>query len=264
MKGRVLIIAGSDSSGGAGIEADIKTVTALGGYAATAITALTAQDTERVHAVFPVTPGFVAQAITVVLNDIGADAVKTGMLLDAPMIEAVAAALAPVPDVPLVVDPVMVATSGARLLAKDAVDALMRRLIPRAAVLTPNLPEAEALLGAAIKTLDDMRGAAARLLTLGARAVALKGGHLPGDRLYDLIATPEESFVLEARRIATRATHGTGCTYASAIAVGLAQGLALRPAVERAHDFVQQAIRTAPQWGRGQGPLNHAQGLRDA
>ena len=264
MKGRVLIIAGSDSSGGAGIEADIKTVTALGGYAATAITALTAQDTERVHAVFPVAPAFVGQAITVVLNDIGADAVKTGMLLDAPMIDAVAAALAPASDVPLVVDPVMVATSGARLLAADAVDALMRRLIPRAAVLTPNLPEAEALLGAAIKTLDDMRGAAARLLALGARAVALKGGHLPGDKLYDLIATPEESFVLEARRIATRATHGTGCTYASAIAVGLAQGLALRPAVERAHDFVQQAIRTAPQWGPGQGPLNHAQGNPDA
>jgi hydroxymethylpyrimidine/phosphomethylpyrimidine kinase len=259
MKGRVLIVAGSDSSGGAGIQADIKTVTALGAYAATAITALTAQDTERFHAIMPVEPGFVRQQMSAVLRDIGADCIKTGMLLDAGIVDAVADCLdADAPGVPLVVDPVMIASSGARLLAEAGVLALKRRLIPRATVLTPNLPEAEALAGCAIASLADMRLAAARLLELGARSVVLTGGHLPGEVLYDVALDARQSFVLEARRIATRATHGTGCTFASAIAASLAQGLAFRPAVERAHAYVQEAIRTAPGFGRGHGPLNHA------
>lgn len=258
MNGRVLIIAGSDSGGGAGIQADIKTVTALGAYAATAITALTAQDTLRVHEIVPVAPAFVRKQIEVVLDDIGADCVKTGMLLDAGVIAATADALAAkAPALPLVVDPVMVATSGARLLDADAVTALKRRLIARAAVVTPNLPEAEALLGDAIASLEDMRRAAARLLALGALAVVLKGGHRAGDTVVDVVRSAEEAFELSAPRIATRATHGTGCTLAAAIAAGLAQGLALRPAVARAHAYVQEAIRTAPEWGRGHGPLNH-------
>jgi hydroxymethylpyrimidine/phosphomethylpyrimidine kinase len=258
MKGRVLIIAGSDSGGGAGIQADIKTVTALGAYAATAITALTAQDTERVHSVLPVGGAFVRLQMDAVLGDIGADCVKTGMLFDGATIDAVADGLdAAAPDVPVVVDPVMLATSGTRLLAEDAIERLKRRLIARAAVVTPNLPEAELLLGERISSLDDMRRAAAALLRLGARAVVVKGGHLPGDLLYDVALDASGAFVMEARRIATRATHGTGCSFASAIAAGLAQGMGFRPAVERAHAYVQAAIRTAPALGRGHGPMNH-------
>ena len=260
MRGRVLIIAGSDSGGGAGIQADIKTVTALGGYAATAVTALTAQNTEGVQGILPVPPDFVRQQIVSVLSDIGTDSIKTGMLLDHGVIEAAAAAIeAGAPGAALIVDPVMVASTGARLLDERAFDALERRLIARATVVTPNAPEAEALTGVRITDLDSMRRAADALLKLGAKAVMVKGGHLPGETLRDLVVTAAgESFVLEAQRVETRHTHGTGCTLASAIAVGLAQGLALRPAIERAHQFVQGAIRAAPGFGRGHGPLNHA------
>ncbi len=259
MKGRVLIIAGSDSGGGAGIQADIKTVTALGGYAATAITALTAQNTVGVQGILPVAPDFVKQQIVSVLGDIGADCIKTGMLLDHGVIEAAADALERgAPDVALVVDPVMIASTGARLLDPRALDAL-ERLIARAAIVTPNAPEAEALTGGRVADLDGMRRAADALLRMGAKAAMVKGGHLPGEILRDLVVSATgESFVIEAPRIATRNTHGTGCTLASGIAAGLAQGLALRPAVERAHGFVQEAIRTAPGLGRGHGPLNHA------
>lgn len=246
--------------GGAGIQADIKTITALGGYAATAITALTAQNTEGVQGILPVSPDFVKKQIASVLSDIGADAVKTGMLLDHGVIEAAADAIeAGAPNAALVVDPVMIASTGARLLDPRAFDALERRLIARAAVVTPNAPEAEALTGERITDIDGMRRAADALLRTGAKAVMVKGGHLPGEVLRDLVVSADgESFVLEAKRIATRHTHGTGCTLASAIAVGLAQGMALRPAIERAHAFVQEAIRTAPGLGRGHGPLNHS------
>ncbi len=260
MKGRVLIIAGSDSGGGAGIQADIKTVTALGGYAATALTALTAQNTVGVQGILPVPTNFVRQQIDSILSDIGADAIKTGMLLDHAVIEAMADAIeAGAPDAPLVVDPVMVATSGARLLDERAIGALGERLIARAALVTPNAPEAEALTGMRVADLDGMRRAADALLRLGAQAAMVKGGHLDGDILRDLVVTRTgESFVLEAKRVDTRHTHGTGCTLASAIAVGLAQGMALKPAIERAHRFVQAAIRGAPGYGKGHGPLNHA------
>jgi hydroxymethylpyrimidine/phosphomethylpyrimidine kinase len=259
MNGRVLVVAGSDSGGGAGIQADIKTITALGAYAATAITALTAQNTEAVLGIVPVAPHFVRLQMEAVLGDIGADCVKTGMLFDAAIIDAVADALAALaPAVPMVVDPVMLASSGARLLDEGAIETLMRRLVARACVLTPNVPEAELLTGRAIASLDDMRRAADQLLRTGAQAVVLKGGHLAGEIVRDLIAEPNASFVIAAPRVMTRSTHGTGCTLASAIAAGLAQGMALRPAVERAHAFVQRAIATAPGLGRGRGPLNHA------
>jgi len=259
MRGRVLLVAGSDSGGGAGIEADIKTVTSLGAYAATAITALTAQNTLGIDAIFPVPPDFVRRQIASVLSDIGADVVKTGMLVDAAMIDAVAdvrEALAP--DLPLVVDPVMVSTNGTRLLDEAALDTLERRLIAYATVLTPNVPEAEALLGRRIESLNAMIGAAADLRALGPRIVMLKGGHLQGPRVQDVISDIDGHYVLDAARIETRHTHGTGCTLASAIAVGLAQGLAPRRAIERAHGYVQEAIRAAPGLGRGRGPLNHA------
>jgi hydroxymethylpyrimidine/phosphomethylpyrimidine kinase len=258
MKGRVLIVAGSDSSGGAGVQADIKTVTTLGGYAAAAITALTAQNTTGVFAVLPVPPDFVRRQIDVVLADIGADCIKIGMLHDAGIVAAVAESLASVPDLPLVLDPVMRSTSGTLLLEASAIEVLKRRLIPRARVLTPNLPEAEMLLGHPIAGVEDMPAAARALAALGARAVVLKGGHLAGGTLRDVVVDGDEIYAFESARIDTRHTHGTGCTLASAIATGLAQGMALRPAVARALDFVQQAIRTAPGYGRGRGPLNHA------
>ncbi|HUZ74282.1 MAG TPA: bifunctional hydroxymethylpyrimidine kinase/phosphomethylpyrimidine kinase [Stellaceae bacterium] len=261
MKGRVLVVAGSDSGGGAGIQADIKTITALGAYAATAVTALTAQNTEAVLGILPVAPDFVRLQIDAVLGDIGADCIKTGMLVDAAVIAAVADALeAGAPSVPLVVDPVLVATSGTRLLDPEAIEVLKRRILARARLVTPNVPEAAALIGRAVVSLDDMRRAADALLALGARAVMVKGGHLPGPVLRDLVVDGGDSFVLAAARIETRATHGTGCTLASAIAAGLAQGMALRDAIERAHAYVQRAIAAAPGLGRGHGPLNHLPG----
>lgn len=257
MKGRVLAVAGSDSGGGAGIQADIKTITALGGYAATAITALTAQDTRGVHGIFPVPPAFIAQQMRVVLDDIGADAIKTGMLGDVATVETVAELLAGV-GVPVVVDPVMVAKGGAPLLAEAAVAALRRRLIPLASVLTPNLPEAEALLGRPIPDAGAMPDAAQALRGLGARAVLLKGGHLRGAEAVDILATADGIFSFRSSRIVSRHTHGTGCTLASAVATGLAQGLDLVQAVERARNFVREAMLAAPGFGAGHGPLNHA------
>jgi hydroxymethylpyrimidine/phosphomethylpyrimidine kinase len=256
MDGRVLVIAGSDSGGGAGIQADIKTIAALGGYAATAITALTAQDTLGVHEVLAVPPEFVARQIAVVLGDIGADAVKTGMLGDAATIAAVCDALAGC-TAPLVVDPVMVAKGGARLLDPGAIAALIARLLPRAALLTPNLPEAEALTGFAVNDLASMHRAAGALLRLGARAVLLKGGHLSGETLTDLLATSVGTEAFTASRIASRHTHGTGCTLASAVATGLGQGRAQREAVVLARAYVRAAIAAAPGYGSGHGPLNH-------
>lgn len=260
-RGRVLIVAGSDSGGGAGIQADIKTVTALGGYAATAITALTAQDTITVHAVHDVPADFVALQLRVVLQDIGADAIKTGMLHRPDIIAAVADALDRfAPAVPLVVDPVMVAKGGARLLLPEAEAALRTLLIPRATVITPNLPEATALCGLAIPDAAAMPAALAKLLGLGPRAVLLKGGHLPGDVLVDLLQVQgaEGATRYTDLRLHTAATHGTGCTLASAIATGLAFGRPLDQAVADARAYVRHAIETAPGFGHGHGPLNHA------
>ena len=263
MKGRVLIIAGSDSGGGAGIQADIKTVTMLDAFAMTAVTALTAQNTEGVFGVLPIAPDFIRQQIEVVLADIGADALKTGMLHDAAVIEVVAAVIAErAAAVPLVVDPVMVAKGGAPLIEMGAIDALKRLLVPRAAVLTPNLPEAEILAGHAIGDFAAMQSTAEELLGLGCRAVLLKGGHLPGDTVHDVLAAASGLRVWQSPRIDSRHTHGTGCTLASAIAAGLAQGMAVEPAVERARAYVQRAIASAPGLGRGHGPLDHAHPLR--
>ena len=262
MRGRVLVIAGSDSGGGAGIQADIKTITMFGAYAATAITALTAQNTLGVAAVHVAPLDFVARQIEVVMRDIGADVVKTGMLADAATIEAVCDALAQfAPGVPVVVDPVMVATSGARLLADDALSLLMRRLLPIARVITPNLPEAEALAGMPIPDVAAMHRAADALLSLGVPAVLLKGGHLPGTQVVDLLATEDGVEEFAAPRIDSRNTHGTGCTLASGIAASLAQGMTLRQAVLRARDYVRAAIASAPGFGAGHGPLNHAVGI---
>jgi hydroxymethylpyrimidine/phosphomethylpyrimidine kinase len=255
---RLLIVAGSDSSGGAGIQADIKTATAFGVYAMTAITAVTVQNTLGVSGWYQVPPEIVRGQIEACLSDIGADAIKTGMLGDAAMVEIVADALRDA-RAPLVVDPVMVAKGGAKLLADAAVAAIRTRLLPLAALVTPNLPECEALIGFAPMTDDDARRAAAQFRALGVRHVLFKGGHAAGPVVRDILADGETGklLVLEAPRQETRHTHGTGCTLASAIASGLAQGLLLADAVARAHAYVQDAIRTAPGLGQGHGPLNH-------
>jgi hydroxymethylpyrimidine/phosphomethylpyrimidine kinase len=257
MHGRVLIIAGSDSGGGAGIQADIKTVTALGGYAATAITALTAQNTQGIFAVLPIDPHFVAEQAQRVLTDIGADCIKIGMLHSAAIIEMVADILEDLAiGIPLLLDPVMIAKDGTKLLDTTAIKALKRRLLPQVSLITPNIPEAEALTGLKIDQ-KAMRQAANTLLELGPAAVLIKGGHLSGDHLRDLVVMRDYEESFEARRIVTHHTHGTGCTLASAIATGLAQNRNLPDAVRRAHTYVQEAIRTAPGYGQGQGPLNH-------
>ncbi|MCZ6604570.1 MAG: bifunctional hydroxymethylpyrimidine kinase/phosphomethylpyrimidine kinase [Alphaproteobacteria bacterium] len=259
MHGRVLIVAGSDSGGGAGIQADIKTVTALDGYAATAITALTAQDTIGVHAIFPVDTNFIVQQIEVVLDDIGADCIKTGMRHSVEVIGRVADMLAEKASaIPVVVDPVMVAKGGTRLLEEDAVGAVIEHMIPGATLVTPNAPEAAALTGLEVTDPKSQRRAGDNLIEMGAQAALIKGGHLEGNEIRDLLVTAAGETVFTAPRIDTKNTHGTGCTFASAIATGIAQGMALDHAVDRAHKYVAAAIAAAPDIGSGHGPLNHA------
>ena len=260
-RGRVLIIAGSDSGGGAGIQADIKSVTAMGGYAATAITAITVQNTLGVHGVHPLPLDLIEAQARAVLDDIGADAIKTGMLGSVAVVERVAAIL-DTSRAPAVVDPVMVAKGGAALLDDDAVQAVRSLMIPRAALLTPNAPEAEALTGMVVEDLDGQRRAGAALLELGARAVLMKGGHVSGPTVIDLLMTGDGETVLEAERIDTRHTHGTGCTLASACAAGLALGRPLEVAVAEAWAYVGEAIRRAPGLGGGHGPLDHGWPVR--
>ena len=259
MNGRVLICAGSDSGGGAGIQADIKTVTALGCFAATAITALTSQNTKGVFNVLDIPTSFLRQQMTVVLEDIGADVIKTGMLHNAEVIRTISNTLESLGDSSsLVVDPVMVAKGGHSLLQASAVDALKSELIHKADVLTPNIPEAEVLAGIEITSVDDMRRAGECLLRMGARSVLIKGGHLTDDTLTDILLTQSEEKFYSSPRLKTVHTHGTGCTLASAVAAGIAQGLELQFATERARKYVFEAIRSAPGFGAGHGPLNHA------
>ena len=256
--GQVLVIAGSDSGGGAGIQADIKAITALGGYAMTAVTALTAQNTLGVHGVHPVPAAFLREQIRVVMEDLPPQALKTGMLHDGATIECVAELAEDAGrGLPLVVDPVMIAQSGARLLEEEAMDAMVGRLLPLTTLLTPNLPEAEALLGRTLHGADDMADAALELRSMGPDAVLLKGGHLPGDHLVDVLAHADGVEQFHHARIDTRHTHGTGCTLASAIATGVAQGRSMGDAVKRARDYLLEAIRSAPGFGGGGGPVNH-------
>lgn len=265
MKGRVLIVAGSDSGGGAGIQADIKAVTALDGFAMTAITALTAQNTLGVHGIHEVPVAFIAHQMNVVLDDLGADCVKIGMLHRPEVIAAVVAVLmAKARGVPVVADPVMVAKGGAALLEDAAVATLREKLLPLASVLTPNIPEAEALTGRTIASRQDAAAAAAALSAMGPKAVLMKGGHMTGETVVDLLFEDgrlTEAF--EGPRLDTPNTHGTGCTTASAVACGIAQGLSVRDAVARARAYVFEAIRTNPGYGTGHGPLNHAHTVRE-
>ncbi|MEP0314853.1 MAG: bifunctional hydroxymethylpyrimidine kinase/phosphomethylpyrimidine kinase [Hyphomonas sp.] len=257
-QGRVLIIAGSDSGGGAGIQADIKAVTLLGGYAMTAITAITAQDTRGVHGVWPVPIEGVIGQMQVTLADIGADAIKTGMLGSAALVEAVAELLSERAQlVPRVIDPVMVATSGDRLVDAKAVAAIRSELVPNARLVTPNAPEAEVLTGKAVETVSGQRRAAEALLELGANGALVKGGHIGGDVITDVLQTTTGEWIFESKRIETTSTHGTGCTLASAIAALLAQGTSVPDSVEQARDYLLNAIRKAKGFGSGHGPVHH-------
>lgn len=259
---RAMTIAGSDSGGGAGIQADLKTFAAMGAYGTSVLTAITAQNTVTVTEVVEMPDSIIRSQIDAVITDIGTDVVKTGMMSSAEIIETVVDKLKEYDLRTLVVDPVMIAKGGARLLREDAVDALKTLLIPLATVVTPNIPEAEALVGHEIEDMDAMRDAAKMIVAMGARSVVVKGGHMRGpatDIFYD--GTEVKAFT--AQRISTDNTHGTGCTFGSAIAAGLAKGQSLRASVSNAKKYVTEAIRFAPAIGQGNGPLNHFYMLRD-
>ena len=253
---RAMTIAGSDSGGGAGVQADLKTFAALGVYGTSALTAITAQNTLGVTAVLELPPDLVAAQIEAILSDIGTDAVKTGMLANSRIIQVVADKVKEHGLPNLVVDPVMVAKGGDRLLQEKAVEALRNLLISLATVVTPNLPEAAVLVGRSVKSLEDAGQAARDIVAMGARSAVVKGGHLEGDAV-DVFYDGRELREFTAPRVDTPNTHGTGCTFASAIAAGLAQGMDVEEAVGRAKEYVTEAIRRAFPLGGGHGPLNH-------
>lgn len=256
---RVLVVAGSDSGGGAGIQADIKTVMALGGYAGTAITALTAQNTLGVADIMPVKNTFVAAQMVTFLEDIGADIIKIGMLHNADIIRLVKVVLLDhSPEIPVILDPVMVAKGGARLLQPDA-EAAIKTLFPRVRLLTPNIPEAEAITGLKIRGPDEMLIAARKIIGMGSMAVLIKGGHLEdGMEIYDVLLDKEQGeYMFTSERLVSPNTHGTGCTLASAIATLYAQSGNLRAAVSGARTYLKDAILRAPNLGKGCGPLQH-------
>jgi hydroxymethylpyrimidine/phosphomethylpyrimidine kinase len=253
---RLLVIAGSDSSAGAGLQADLKTAQSLGVYAQTVVTAVTAQDTGGVRAVHLVPADIVRAQITAALNDIGADAIKIGMLGSGAIAAAMADALKD-NSLPLVLDPVLLSSSGTALLDDEGVEILKTRLIPRALLVTPNLPECEALIGILPNSDHALRNAAQAFRLLGAQNMLFKGGHGTGPIVRDVLVCGGKQTIFESPRQDTRHTHGTGCTLATAIGCGLALGLSLPEAVGRAHAYVQEAIRTAPGLGAGHGPLGH-------
>jgi len=257
-RGCVLTVAGSDSGGGAGIQADIKTVTLLGSYAASVLTALTAQNTREVSAIHGLPPSFVIEQLETVLADIPVDVIKTGMLHTPAIISALAENLAERSTmIPLVIDPVMISKGGTALMDRDAVQVFSQQLLPQAYLLTPNIPEAERLLGTLIRSESEMEQAARDLHALGAANVLLKGGHLTGAHSSDVLFDGSECHVFTAERIFTSNTHGTGCSYASAVAAYLAQGEPLKNAVEKAKQFITTAIRLARPLGKGHSPVNH-------
>ncbi|MCF6292341.1 MAG: bifunctional hydroxymethylpyrimidine kinase/phosphomethylpyrimidine kinase [Robiginitomaculum sp.] len=252
----VLTIAGSDSGGGAGVQADIKTITVLGSYAASAITAITAQNTCGVQQVQFLDASLVRAQIKSVLDDFAVDIIKIGMLGNADIVSAVAEELRD-QQIPIVLDPVMIAKGGSKLLSENAINILLKDLLPQVYLLTPNAPEAEALTGVSIEGADDQLLAAKILRSKGAQAVLIKGGHIAGDTIYDLLLSKQGETVFESPRINTKHTHGTGCTLSSAIAVYLAQDLQLGEAVRMAREYMLQAIIHAPKLGNGHGPLAH-------
>jgi len=257
IKSKILIIAGSDSSGGAGIQADIKTVTALGSYAMTAITAVTAQNTKGVKKITPIPIKNVQKQITMILDDIGADGVKIGMLHNASIIKCVYSILKKYKLKNIVLDPVMVAKSGTKLINNSSIKYLKKLLLPMSNLVTPNIPEAETLTGYSISNKEDMIKAAKKILNMGSKNVLLKGGHLKSKMIFDILATKKGVKIFTKRKIRTKNTHGTGCTLSSALATCLSQKKNIVQSCKISLRYVDKAIASAPGYGKGFGPLNH-------
>ena len=256
-KSKILIIAGSDSSGGAGIQADIKTVTALGSYAMTAITAITSQNTTGVKSIVPIDTKEISRQIEFTSKDIKPDAVKIGMLHSSKVIRSVIHSLGVIKVKKIILDPVMIAKSGARLIDKKAIEILKNELIKKVSLITPNIPEAEILTKTKIKTKEDMIFAASLLIELGAENVFIKGGHLDSKVVQDVFVNKKEILIIENRRITTSNTHGTGCTLSSAITTFFACGKTLKKSCELATKYVNNSIRSNLNYGKGHGPINH-------
>ena len=256
-RSKILIIAGSDSSGGAGIQADIKTITALGGYAMTAVTAVTAQNTKGVNSVFPIKPKEIEKQILFTCNDIRPNGIKIGMLHSSEVIKSVVNALKKIRVSKIVLDPVMVAKGGARLINQSAIKTLKDKLIKQAYLITPNIPEAEVLTKTKIKSLEDMIYAANILIKFGAKNVLLKGGHRKSKYMEDILLNRKEIKIFKNKKIKTRNTHGTGCTLSSAIATFLSCGKPIKKSCELGIKYVNQAIGSNPNYGKGNGPINH-------
>ena len=256
-KSRVLIIAGSDSSGGAGIQADIKTITALGSYAMTAVTAVTAQDTKGVKKITPISTKNVQKQITMVLDDIGSDAVKIGMLHNSSIVKCVYSILKKYKLKNIVLDPVMVAKGGAKLINNSSIVYLKKLLLPLSNIITPNIPEAEILTGYSISNKEDMIKAAKKILSMGSKNVLLKGGHLKNKMIFDILASKKGIRIFSKKKIKTKNTHGTGCTLSSALATCLSQKKNVLKSCKISLKYVDQAIVSAPGYGKGFGPLNH-------
>jgi len=257
IKSKVLIIAGSDSSGGAGIQADIKTVTALGSYAMTAITAVTCQNTKGVEAIIPIPIKYLQKQITMVLDDLGANTVKIGMLHNPDVVKCVYKILKKYKIKNIVLDPVMIAKGGTRLVNNNSIKYLKKLLLPLCNVVTPNIPEAEVLTGYSILNKEDMIEAAKKIISMGAKNVILKGGHLKNKMIFDILVSKKTIRIFPKRKIKTSHTHGTGCTLSSALATCLSQKINMLKACEISLGYVDKAILTAPRYGKGFGPLNH-------
>ncbi len=257
IKSKVLIIAGSDSSGGAGIQADIKTVTALGSYAMTAVTAVTAQNTKGVKGIIPISAKDVQNQMTAILNDIGADSVKIGMLHNSGIIKSIYKILKKYKLKNIVLDPVMIAKDGSKLINNNSIKYLKKLLLPICDFITPNIPEAEALIGRSILNEKDMIKAAQKILNMGPKNVLLKGGHLKNKMIFDILATNKKIQIFKKRKIKTKNTHGTGCTLSSALATCLSQKKNILKSCKISLRYVDEAVVTAPGYGKGFGPLNH-------
>ncbi len=257
IKSKILIIAGSDSSGGAGIQADIKTVTSLGSYAMTAITAVTSQNTKGVKSIFHISPSEISKQIEFTSKDIRPNAIKIGMLSNTKVINAVLNSLSKIKVKKIILDPVMVAKGGARLINKKSVKILKQKLIKKVSLVTPNIPEAEILTNQKINSIHDMIHAGKKLLKLGANNVLIKGGHLKSNFIYDVLLEKKNIFVFKNKKIKSKHTHGTGCTLSSAIAVYYSCGKSLSKSCENAIKYVNKAISNAPKYGKGNGPINH-------
>ncbi len=257
IKSKVLIIAGSDSSGGAGIQADIKTVSSLGSYAMTAITAVTSQNTKGVKSIFPISPKEISKQIEFTSKDIKPDAVKIGMLSNTKVIKSVLKSLKKIKVKKIILDPVMVAKGGSKLLNDTSVKFLREKLITKVTLITPNIPEAEILSNHRISSKDDMIYAGKKLIEIGARNVLIKGGHLDSNLTFDILLEKNKIFIFRNKKIKSKHTHGTGCTLSSAIATYFSCGKSLKKSCETAIKYVNQAISDAPKYGKGYGPINH-------